>query len=1068
MKKTNTVIAAFILAACALPVVSEAKTRYISPNSDGVQDELVIPLKISDKRYVEAWNLIITDASGKTVRTIGNKVALPAKVTFKSFFKQLFTPKEGVEIPEEVIWNGAMDNGENAPDGTYTYYFTATDDNGNTGKTDSFTVVIDTQAPDINLTQPSDRIFGEGAKSSFKISQSGSAEDLWTGRFRKADGTVVRTFKWTNAEPAVFSWNGNDDNGTPVADGVYSYDITATDRAGNKSAPASVANIIYSAEKPATNITISGSRYFSPNTESTISFVTLNVTIPQPDASSGNKLTNWSVDIVDGGGKVYRSYNQSQSAIPPSTITFDGKDSSNVVMENGRYQARVTAKYLNGYETTPLSSPVFVLDTSKPDATIRIPDPEFGGAAKPSLNIEEMITAKPFAPVTAWTGKIIAVDPSGAAIKTVRTFSFGQFPPDKVVWDGLDSTGARAAGTLGTSGDYALFVYELSATDLAGNSKVIRSEQFRQSSSQPAVMLTMQDTAFSPNGDRVKDTISFKPVLKSGSEITDFTFEVKDSTGKVKATQKANKPVLTWDGKSDNGDDIGVICADGLYTATLTIKTRSGDTVSASTQPFTLDTKAPALAAEIPWTSFSPDGDGVQDVIPVSIKECTNEPLWTATVKNAKGASVKKFSWNGFVQTDGKAGFEWNGADESGNKAADGTYSLVIESQDDAGNSFSTEIKGITLDSREVKAYVMTENDGISPNGDGVLDTQKFTIRTTVPDGILAWNFDVCNEAGVSVRGWSDKDSANVPASIIWDGLDAVGKVAEGTFTGSLRISYKKGNKVQAVSSPFICSAIPPALKVQTAPEFFSPDNDGTDDDLFIKLSGTSKAPLKDWSFTINDPNGKAFWKTAGKSSITERIIWNGLSNIQKNSSGYAERVQSATDYPYVFTVRDTLGMTNTVTGVIQVDVLVIRDGSVLKMAVPSIIFRGNNADFETEEQHGKGKGVTVEQAKNDERVLNRIAEILNKFKDYKVTIVGHANPATGDDDEETVERPGNRALIPLSKERAEFVKKYLEGKGISSSRLTTEGKGGTELVADYKDKDNNWKNRRVEFILNK
>ena len=35
---------------------AEKKPKYISPNSDGVQDELSIPLHITDKRYVESWS----------------------------------------------------------------------------------------------------------------------------------------------------------------------------------------------------------------------------------------------------------------------------------------------------------------------------------------------------------------------------------------------------------------------------------------------------------------------------------------------------------------------------------------------------------------------------------------------------------------------------------------------------------------------------------------------------------------------------------------------------------------------------------------------------------------------------------------------------------------------------------------------------------------------------------------------------------------------------------------------------------------------------------------------------
>ena len=519
-----------------------------------------------------------------------------------------------------------------------------------------------------------------------------------------------------------------------------------------------------------------------------------------------------------------------------------------------------------------------------------------------------------------------------------------------------------------------------------------------------------------------------------------------------------------WDGK----DSAGIVCEDGMYKAYLSVTSTNGSSASVETSEIELDTGAPYLEAVAPWAIFSLDGNSSQDRLPISISNCTDEKLWTASVIDSSGKTVKTYTWNGKVRTDGKDEFAWDGSDESGNKVADGKYTVVIASTDNAGNSFSTKLSDITLDSRETKIYVTAEEEGISPNADSVLDTQQFNIRASVPDGILTWNFDIRSENGTSVRGWSEKDSANLPSSITWDGLDNDGNVAEGTFTGTLNVVYKKGNKVDSVSSPFICTAIPPQLSVKTAPEFFSPDNDGTDDDLFIRLSGTSKAMFKSWSFVINDPKGKPFWQTAGSSSITERIIWDGLSNTQKNARGFAERVQSATDYPYTFTVTDTLGMTSTVTGVIQIDVLVIRDGSVLKMAVPSIIFRSDNADFKTKSE--VNNGIDPEIAANNERVLKRIADILNKFPDYRVTVVGHANRVTDNEAEETEDNPmmWGPALIPLSGKRAEFVKDYLVKQGVKAERLATEGKGGTELVVDFKDKDNNWKNRRVEFILEK
>ena len=47
---------------------------------------------------------------------------------------------------------------------------------------------------------------------------------------------------------------------------------------------------------------------------------------------------------------------------------------------------------------------------------------------------------------------------------------------------------------------------------------------------------------------------------------------------------------------------------------------------------------------------------------------------------------------------------------------------------------------------------------------------------------------------------------------------------------------------------------------------------------------------------------------------------------------------------------------------------------------------------------------LTQAQIDNNLKTLNRIADILKKFKDYKVTIVGHANKVTDNPDEETVD----------------------------------------------------------------
>ena len=184
------------------------------------------------------------------------------------------------------------------------------------------------------------------------------------------------------------------------------------------------------------------------------------------------------------------------------------------------------------------------------------------------------------------------------------------------------------------------------------------------------------------------------------------------------------------------------------------------------------------------------------------------------------------------------------------------------------------------------------------------------------------------------------------------------------------------------------------------------------------------------------------------------RLIWDGRSNTAGGVTG-GELVQAASDYPYTFKAADSLGNESSLDGIIGIDVLVIRDGDNLKIAVPSIQFRSNAADFD---------GLPAEVIATNNRVLTRVAQILNKFRDYKVTVEGHANPTTPPGPAR--EREESTELVPLSEQRAHVVVDILVKNGVARSRLSSTGVGGRRTVAAWDDENNRWKNRRVEFIL--
>lgn len=1029
-------------------------TKYISPNSDGVKDTLEIPLSINDASKVSSWKLVINDENGKTVRTVENKISFTKKTSFKDFLKQLFSTKKDIDIPKTLVWNGNADSGEVVSDGSYTYYVEAVDENGNRGRTKNFTVIVDTTPPVISLEEKSEaeKVFGAGEKTAFNIKQSGSEEELWQGIITNSAGKTVKTFTFKNAAPSSVLWDGTNDEGKLAANGVYFYEISATDKAGNKSAESKISNIIFSAEKIKAELKTKN-MYFSPDKEP----LTLSILLQKP--STLNPITSWKLDILNEEGKIVRSYKEvrnddKSSAILPESVAFDGKDNSKSLLPDGPYKAVFEATYLNGYVSEKSFSPNFVLDRTIPKKSITASEKVFGGASKQTqlFTISEKEGSK-LAPITERQAFII--DENG---KIIKTYNITDALPEKIEWTGLTDEGKTAP-----NGRYSFVIKEKDAAGNFGESAL--SSPFTFDTKDALLVLHANEKYFSPNGDGVKDSVSFIPQVNDAKSIASYSFKIQDEQGKIHMEESGENLPKEFVWKAKNKD-----AKEGIYTAKCDITMNNGSFSHAESEKVILDLTPPSAEFSFSSLLFSPDKDGKRDALELSVNSCTNETLWKAAIKDESGKTIKKFAWNGTIKTSGKNAFVWDGSDEAGNLARSGNYSIFIESTDGSGNSFAKKIEGITLDARVPKAFITLSEKGFSPNSDGILDTLEINVKSNLNEGIENWKIEIKDEKGAAVKSWSGKSA--LPQKIIFDGKGTDKKVLNGVYTAVLSATYEKGNSLKEESASFFCTDKAPELTVKIKPEFFSPDNDGVDDELLIDIKAKSAAPIKNWSFTIEEPTkadgskGSLFWKTQGKSSVPETLVWDGRSNVLKGSDGKAECVESAMDYPYTLTVTDALGMSTTETGLIMVDILVIRVGDVLKMAVPSIEFRANAADFKTKNEVAGGLEPKV--AERNTFILKRISKMLKKFPDYTVTVTGHANRVTNDPLEETEDGYWGAALIPLSEARAEFVKKFLEKHGVKASRLLVKGKGGTEPVVSPADKSRNWKNRRVEFILDK
>ncbi|GHV30474.1 cell envelope biogenesis protein OmpA [Spirochaetia bacterium] len=1031
------------------PVISAdyRETMWISPNNDGKADMLEFPVSITDQRYVMEWKMEIFDANDALVRTYKNKELRRETQGVKNLFSRFIAGKAGVEVPPSFRWDGAFDSGDIAPDGVYHFVISAADDNGNAASTIAYTVMVDNTPPEIQLAEIADavKIFspdGDGNKDTLTIPQEGSLEDLWDAGIYNAEGVKVKTFNVSAGTPAPVTWDGTGDDGYIVGDGVYSYRISATDRALN-SEDAALENIMVSTIQPRVNLSI-GNAYFSPDGNGILDTLLINTTVPVKDG-----ITGWVLAVRDSTGTARRTINGVSPV--PAAINFDGMDNGSVMLNEGTYNAELAVSYRNGYVSTAIS-PVFTLDVTPPRATVRTEYPAF--SPNNDGRQDEMIFYQEGSPEILWVGEIRRAG-SPANEKPLRTIRFTGTPPERVTWDGLTDSGSPAP-----DGDYT---YQLTATDQAGNTGssggipgTPAPARFVLSTADTPVMVSTDFRAFSPNNDRNRDTITIIPQLKETAGISDWRIDILNSAGKpvqsFSGRNTAPAP-LSWNGR----DTAGAAVPDGNYRAAIEVNYAAGNQSSARSRPFAVDTVAPAGTLTTPYTLFSPNGDGRKDTLPLTIRTEGDDP-WTAVISDSKGQEIQSWSWTGAAPSS----VAWDGTDREGNAVPDGVYRFALSSTDEAGNSTRIPLDTITVDARVPRAFFTSSQTAVAPHDGPTGEALRFSVILTPRDGIESWSLELKDESdqrsGGTVRrrfpAPGSKDSAP-PETIPWNGYDDTGALREGRFIPRLLVTYAKGDVVSLAAPPITVDITGPLLSFASEPEFFSPDNDGVDDELIMSLGVQDMSPIANWSFEIHEPEPPAllFYRIEGRGSPAERTLWDG-----RSSKG--ELVQSATDYPFIFRAADALGNVSILEGKLGVDVLVIRDGDNLKIQVPSIVFRANAADF-----LGKDKdpqyGLTQAQIDNNNRVLQRIAQILNKFRDYKVQVEGHANPTSRNPPTAEV-----RADLDLSDSRAKVVVDRLVGFGVSRGRLSSIGRGSTRPVITFDDRDNWWKNRRVEFIL--
>lgn len=233
---------------------------------------------------------------------------------------------------------------------------------------------------------------------------------------------------------------------------------------------------------------------------------------------------------------------------------------------------------------------------------------------------------------------------------------------------------------------------------------------------------------FSPNAEDVKlRRETFTISATDSKNVSSYVFEIVDEYGNVVKTMKGKKfnSQLAWDGKDENGTLI-----EGKFTPRMTIQYKTGGSVSASGKSFACATSIPPLKINVSPEDFSPDGDGVDDVLKIDInpESVENVVKWNFEVKKDSKLIHSK-SGEGKPEK-----LEWDG------KTFDGTfvkendrldYSVTVkDSYDQSATS-----KGKISVKRSARPAEVAKKVEVFANDDGTIDiaipTLSFKINSS-------------------------------------------------------------------------------------------------------------------------------------------------------------------------------------------------------------------------------------------------------------------------------------------------------------------------------------------------
>ena len=643
-------IANIIINTQTTPIALAVDASYFAPGVEGSVNSVNFIPDVPVKTGIASWSMKVVNGSGRTVKVYN----------------------EG-DIPEKFEYIG--DSGSSfIGEGRYKGILDIRYINGNNPVVESPEIVADKTAPQASA-KVSMKVFspnGDGKKDVISVYQETSVEDVWYAEITDENEKTIRSYKWVKTPEPTINWDGYTGDGELAADGKYYYRLYTADRAGNRGESKIISFDLDTEETPV--MLTAHPEAFSPNGDKVKDVLNLTPVLNVTEGIQSYKLV-----ITNAAGEITKTI--SSEGRMRTQFVWDGIADTGRKAEDGVYRAALEVVYEKGDISYAVTRD-FSLDTVFPELEIQTdlvlfsPD---GDGKKDEIVISQNTSAENL--ITA-----VIKDEGG---NIVREYNW-EGRADNLVWDGTDLNGNRVAD--------GIYSYSISTEDSAGNLTEKKIDEITIDNRQATVFVTADGKGFTPNNDGETDKIEFSTIatLKEGVESWQFNINIAGGRTVKSFSGDILPEKIIWDGRSDSGSVI-----EGVYTAEYRVKYLKGNEPVSSTKEFALDISAPDSALTMAPVPFSPDNDGVDDelVISIDVTDASKISEWSLEIVDRQGNPFTSFGGKGAPADT----IYWDGIGKSGElviAAEDYPYRLTVS--DEFGN-VSNEYGVIPVDVLVVK-----------------------------------------------------------------------------------------------------------------------------------------------------------------------------------------------------------------------------------------------------------------------------------------------------------------------------------------------------------------------------